>query len=50
MAMGKVHVCSAYSLLAVIAMHIAGVVLSEVRQRGGLISAMFSGEKVFSDD
>ena len=36
-----------YGLLAVIAVHIAGVVTTELREGGGLVSAMFTGRKVF---
>lgn len=40
------HVYTFYTLLAVIAVHIAAVVTTEVRGRGTLISAMFTGRKI----
>lgn len=43
----KTHVAVFYFLLFAIALHILGVALSEIRERNGLVSAMFSGEKVF---
>jgi cytochrome b len=36
-----------YILLIAIALHVAGVVVTEVCERSGLVSAMISGEKVF---
>jgi cytochrome b len=36
-----------YILLTAIALHVAGVIVTEVRERSGLVSAMISGEKVF---
>lgn len=47
---GRIHLYSCYALLALIALHIAGVALSETRQRSGLISAMFSGTKTFTEE
>lgn len=38
-----------YLLLIVIAVHIIGVIVAETKQRNGLISAMFTGQKVFSN-
>ena len=46
----KVHVKAGYVLLGLIALHIAGVTLSETRQHSGLISAMFSGKKNFAEE
>ena len=43
---GKVHKYAAYTLMAVILVHIFFVVRAEVTEGGGLISAMFSGNKV----
>lgn len=43
-----VHTYSAYLLLAMMFLHVAGVVLTEVRQRSGVVSAMFSGRKVLA--
>ncbi len=36
-----------YVLLALIAAHIAGAVVTDVKERNGIISAMFTGRKVF---
>jgi cytochrome b len=44
----KVHYYSFYILLATVLLHLAAVVLTELRERIGLISAMFTGEKVFT--
>jgi cytochrome b len=44
----KIHYYGFYVLLAAILLHLAAVILSELRERIGLISAMFNGEKVFS--
>jgi cytochrome b len=37
-----------YVLLIAVGLHIAGVVATEIRNRNGLISAMLTGDKVFS--
>ena len=42
------HVYAFYTLLGVIFLHIAGVVLTEVREKNGLVSAMFTGKKILS--
>ena len=42
-----VHYWTFYALLVLIAIHIAGVVVTELKEGGGLISAMFTGRKVF---
>ena len=36
-------------LIGAIFLHITGVVVSEIRERNGLVSAMFTGNKVFSN-
>ncbi|MEQ1578034.1 MAG: cytochrome b/b6 domain-containing protein [Hyphomicrobium sp.] len=36
-----------YALLAAILVHVAGVVVAELREGGGLVSAMLTGRKVF---
>lgn len=41
----QLHAASAWVLLALIAVHIGGVVFTSIRQRENLISAMFSGRK-----
>jgi Ni/Fe-hydrogenase 1 B-type cytochrome subunit len=43
-----VHEYGFYVLLAFVAMHILAVVVTEIREGGNLISAMFSGRKVLS--
>ena len=45
---GKVHLYSAYTLFALILLHIFTVVWVEVRNQGSLISSIFSGRKIFS--
>jgi len=42
------HVFVFYTLLGAILFHVAGVVVSEIREKSGLISAMVTGKKVFS--
>lgn len=42
-----VHKWSYYLLLALIPLHVLGVIVTDVRERSGLISAMFTGRKVF---
>ena len=37
-----------YTLLVAIFLHIVGVIIGEIKERSGLISAMFTGDKVFS--
>jgi len=44
-----VHLYSFYILLAAIFLHIAAVVVTESRERNGLVSAMFTGRKVFAE-
>ncbi|WP_438970735.1 cytochrome b/b6 domain-containing protein [Methylophaga sp.] len=44
-----VHEITFFILLAAILFHLLGVVVTEVRERNGLISAMFTGKKVFKD-
>lgn len=45
---GQVHLYSAYSLMALILLHIFSVVWVEVRHKGSLISSIFSGRKIFT--
>ncbi len=40
------HLYSFYALVAMVVIHIAAVVVAEVREGGGLVSAMFTGKKV----
>lgn len=42
-----VHYWNFYALLSAIAIHIIGVVVTELREGGGIVSAMFTGRKVF---
>jgi len=41
-----VHYWTFYALLAVIVIHITGVVVTELREGGGIVSAMFTGQKI----
>jgi cytochrome b len=43
----KVHYYGFYILLAAIILHLAAVIITEVREGNGLVSAMFTGKKVF---
>ena len=43
-----IHVYVFYLLLIAIFLHIAAVVISEIRERSGLVSAMFTRNKIFS--
>jgi cytochrome b len=43
----KVHYYSFFILLTAILLHLAAVIVVELRERTSLISAMFTGEKVF---
>ena len=42
----RVHEYAFYALLAMVVLHIAAVVITEVRGGGNLVSAMFTGKKV----
>ena len=42
-----IHVYAFYVLLGAILLHLLGVVVSELREKCGLVSAMFTGKKVF---
>jgi len=39
-----------FVLLALVFVHIAGVIVSEIKERNGLISAMITGEKILDDE
>jgi cytochrome b len=41
------HVYTFYTLLILIVLHIGAIVITEIRERSSLISAMFTGRKVF---
>ena len=45
----EIHEIGFWVMLLAIFGHIAAVVISEVKERDGLTSAMFSGYKVFRD-
>lgn len=44
-----VHYYTFYALLLMVLLHITAVVVAELRERNGLISAMFTGKKVFPE-
>jgi len=44
----SIHLYGFYVLMAVVVVHVAGVVLTEVREGGSIISAMFSGRKTLA--
>ena len=44
------HLYAYYALLVVVGLHVAGVVIMEVREGGNLISATFSGRKILAGD
>lgn len=44
-----VHYYVFYTLVIAIVLHLFGVVRTELRERNGIISAMFTGKKVFSE-
>tara|TARA_R110002096_G_scaffold161007_3_gene327354 strand:- start:3878 stop:4660 length:783 start_codon:yes stop_codon:yes gene_type:complete len=45
----KTHLYVFYALMTAVLLHIVGVVVTEVREKNALVSAMFSGEKMLSD-
>jgi Ni/Fe-hydrogenase 1 B-type cytochrome subunit len=42
------HLYGYYALLVVVALHVAGVVITEIREGGNLVSATFSGRKIMA--
>ena len=46
----RIHVSSAYLLLALAALHVAGVIFTSIRQRENLIAAMLHGRKRVLDN
>ena len=42
-----VHYWTFFALLAASAVHISGVVLAELREGGAIVSAMFTGRKIY---
>ncbi len=45
-----IHVYAFYVLLGAVLLHLLGVVVSELREKSGLVSAMFTGKKVFHEN
>lgn len=45
----KVHYYGFFVLLALVLLHLLGVVVMELREGSGLVSAMFTGKKVFAE-
>ena len=43
------HVYVFYILVVAILLHIAGVVVTELKEKSGLVSALFTGQKVFKN-
>jgi cytochrome b len=46
---GTVHIYTSYFVMFMILVHIAAVIRVEIKQGGGIISAMFTGNKVLRD-
>lgn len=46
---GNIHIYTSYLLMLLIVVHIAAVIRVEIKQGGGIISAMFTGNKLLSD-
>jgi cytochrome b len=44
-----IHELNFFILVGLIVLHLLGVIVTELRERNGLISAMFTGRKVFRD-
>jgi cytochrome b len=44
----EVHLYSFYALAVVVALHVAAVVITEIREGGNIISAMFTGRKIIA--
>jgi Ni/Fe-hydrogenase 1 B-type cytochrome subunit len=44
----SVHLLGFYALAVMVVLHVFGVVVTEVRERGTIISAMFTGRKIVS--
>jgi len=42
-----IHVYIFYTLVIAILLHIIGVVITELKEKSGLVSAMFTGKKTF---
>ncbi len=46
----EIHEIGFYLLLILILIHIIGVIVTELKEKNGLVSAMITGEKVLDDD
>jgi len=46
----EIHELTFFALIGTIFLHIAGVVITEIKERSGLISAMFTGSKMFDKE
>tara|TARA_R110002111_G_scaffold154956_2_gene221820 strand:- start:403 stop:1149 length:747 start_codon:yes stop_codon:yes gene_type:complete len=46
---GATHYYVFYMLLAAIVIHLFGVIVTEIREGNGIVSAMFTGKKMFKD-
>ena len=46
----EIHEIGFYVLLILVLIHIIGVIVTELREKNGLISAMITGEKVLDDE
>ncbi len=46
----EIHEIGFYTLLILVLIHIIGVIVTELKERNGLVSAMITGEKVLDDE
>jgi Ni/Fe-hydrogenase 1 B-type cytochrome subunit len=46
---GEIHEFSFYVLVIIVVLHVAAVIITELREGGSIISAMFTGRKIFPD-
>jgi len=44
----EIHELAFYGIAAVVVLHVIAVIVTELREGGSLISAMFTGRKIFS--
>jgi len=44
----EIHGFAFYGIAAVVVLHVIAVIVTELREGGSLISAMFTGRKIFS--
>ena len=45
-----IHEFNFFVLCFIVLLHIAAVIITEVKEQGAIISAMFTGRKIFSKD